>query len=1000
MKKNLKRCLLTVALVLGAFVGVQNVSAATLDYDWTGIWYERQDQYGGNHSSWKLEDYRVDGQTAFCIEPGVPEGNPMYQADWSATGLSNDIKERVLLIGYYGYTYPGHQTLQYRAATQGMIWATILGNNTTVAFNYERWSAGTPYDVSSEMAEIERLISTHYTRPSFNGQTYTLQVGQSITLTDTNNVLENYSVSVSGADYNVNGNTLTITPKQSGNITLTLRKNMPYSSEAKIFVGDHIQNMLVPGTTDPVVAQVKINSYLGDVSINKSDIETGSQAQGQATLEGAVYGVYDATNNELVTKITTDKNGNGKSDKVLKYGSYYLQEITPSKGYYLDNTRYSFDSKGQASVSKNVKEIVIKNYISILKQYDYVEGTTQFLNAEANITFDIFYPDGKKYGSVTTDKNGYATLEIPYGVWKFHQVNTNTGFEKIYDFFITVDENSPLEHYYNILNNKLSAYLKVIKVDTETNKTIELANTSFKIYNVDTKQYVSQYVGGKVHDTFYTDEKGTLTTYLKLEASNYRLVEIKSPNGYLRENKGLDFTIGENTHYNYTTYGAFITVYFKNTPIKGQIEVNKTGESLKIENGSFNYETINLGGVKFEIYADEDILTSDGNHMYYHKGDLVDTIITDKNGYAISGKLPLGKYFIVETKTLEDYILDTTEFHFELTEKDDKTAIVYKSYSNLNYLEKGNIEFTKTDLVTGEVIPNTIIEIYTEKDELIFTGKTDENGKVIIEDLKVGKYYIVEKSPATGYVLNNEKVYFEIKDNGEIVKANMTNKPITGKLEFTKNDLSTDEPLPNTLIEIYNDKDELVFSGKTDDEGKIVIEELRYGKYYIIEKEAPEGYTLNTEKMWFEILEDGEIIKSTMKDKLITGTLEFTKVDISTSEPLPNTLIEIYNDKDELIFSGKTDETGKVIIEELKYGKYYIIEKEAPEGYTLNPEKMYFEILEDGKIVKASMSDEKIVEVPNTFKNDDLTLGMVGLIILGSGVIVYGTIKNKKKKNK
>ena len=1000
MKINLKKCVFTLALAIGAFVGIQNVSAATLNYDWTGIWYERFDQDGNNHSSWKLEDYRVDGQTAFCIEPGVPEGNPMYEANWDSTGLSNDIKERVLLIGYYGYTYPGHQTLQYRAATQGMIWATILGNNTTVKFNSARWSAGTPYDVSAEMAEIERLIANHYVKPSFNGQTHTLQVGQTITLTDTNGVLGNYSVSVSGANYNVSGNNLTITPTQSGNITLTLRKNMPYSSEAKIFVGDKIQNMLVPGTTDPVVAQVKINSYLGEVSLKKVDKETGSQPQGQSVLSNAVYGVYEIETNKLVTKITTDANGNGKSDKVLKYGNYYLQEISPSKGYYLDNTKYNFDSKGQVLVSKEVKEQVIKNYISILKQYDYVDGTTQFLNAEANITFEIYYPNGTKYGEVTTDKNGYATLEIPYGVWKFHQVNTNTGFEKIYDFYITVDENSPLEHYYNILNNKLSAYLKVIKVDIETNKTIELANTSFKIYNIDTKKYVSQYVSGKVYDTFYTDETGTLTTYLKLEAGNYKLVEINSPNGYLKENNGLDFTIGENTKYNYTTYGAFITVFFKNTPIKGQIEVNKTGESFKVENGSFNYETIKLSGVKFEVYADEDILTSDGKHLYYHKGDLVDSIITNEDGYAISGKLPLGKYFIVETQTQDGYILDTTEFHFELTEKDNKTAIVYKSYSNLNILEKGDLEFTKTDLVTGDVIPNTVIEIYTENDELIFSGKTDENGKIIIEDLKVGKYYIVETDPATGYVLNEEKVYFEITENGEIVKANMTNKPITGKLEFTKNDLSTDDPLPNTLIEIYNDKDELVFSGKTDENGQIIIEELRYGKYYIVEKEAPEGYTLNTEKMYFEIKEDGEIIKSTMKDKIITGTLDFTKIDLSTSEPLPNTLIEIYNDKDELIFSGKTDENGKVIIEELKYGKYYIIEKEAPEGYVLNPEKMYFEIKEDGQIVKTNMPNEKIVEVPNTFKNDDLTLGMVSLIILGSGVVVYGTLKNKKKKNK
>ena len=222
----------------------------------------------------------------------------------------------------------------------------------------------------------------------------------------------------------------------------------------------------------------------------------------------------------------------------------------------------------------------------------------------------------------------------------------------------------------------------------------------------------------------------------------------------------------------------------------------------------------------------------------------------------------------------------------------------------------------------------------------------------------------------------------------------------TGKLEFTKTDISESKTLPNTLIEIYTENDELVFSGRTDENGKIVIERLPQGKYYILEKEAPEGYKLNEEKMPFEIKENGEIIKSTMKDEDITGTLEFTKVDISTDEPLPNTLIEIYNaENDELVFSGRTDENGNITIDKIKYGKYYILEKEAPEGYQLNPEKMYFEITEDGQVIKSVMKDEKIVEVPNTglseINYDKVTPIIV--IVLGAGLIIYATKKNKKK---
>lgn len=890
---KLGKCLvLTLGLLVGFTVKANAVSAATLNYDWSGYWYERQDQNGGNHSSWKQENYYVDGEVAYCIEPGVPEGNPMYPADWNATGLSNSIKERILLIGYYGYTYPGHQTIQYRAATQGMIWSTILGNNTTVNFNTERWSAGSALNISNEMAEIERLINHHYDRPSFNGGVYKAQVGQTITLTDTNNVLGNYSVSVSGADYQVNGNTLTIKPTRNGAIDLTLTKNMPYSSGYKLFVGDGKQNMFVPGTVDPVMAKIRVNSYRTPVEGYKQDSETGT-AQGQATLKGAEYGIYETATGRLVTTVVTDENGYFKSDAVLDWNDYYLQEIKPSEGYELDKTRYNVDVKGKESARVDVVEKVIKNYVSILKQYEHVEGETKFLNAEKGITFEIYFPNGNKFDEITTDKNGYASINLPYGVWKFHQVNTTTGYEKIYDFYITVSETSEKEQYYNVLNNSLTAYLQVIKVDEETGKTIAIKDTTFKIFNEDTKQYVSQFVGGKVISEFKTDEKGILVTPLKLVAGNYKLIEVSAPNGYLKDKDGLKFTIGNDTHYNYTTYGAFITVTYKNKPIKGQLEIHKIGEDLIIKDGEYVYDKKELSGVTFEIYAEEDILSADGNHLYYNKGDLVDTIITNEQGYAKTKKLPLGKYYLVEAKTQDDYVLDENKHYFSLKQVDDETPVVYESYSALNYLKKATIEFTKTDLVNGDVIPNTIIEIYTEKDELIFTGETDKDGKIVIDDLKVGKYYIVEKEAATGYTITDEKVYFELKENGEIVKAEMKDKPITGTLEFTKTDISTGEPLPNTLIEIYNDKDELIFSGRTDENGKITIPEIRYGKYYILEKEAPEGYTLNPERMYFEILEDGEIVKATMVDEKIVVEVPNTGITDSYIIEIVGSLLAI-----------------------------------------------------------------------------------------------------------
>ena len=448
-----------------------------------------------------------------------------------------------------------------------------------------------------------------------------------------------------------------------------------------------------------------------------------------------------------------------------------------------------------------------------------------------------------------------------------------------------------------ISNAEITAKLRVVKIDAETKEVIKRAGIKFKILDTKTNEYVCQttsYPKQKIC-VFETDENGEFITAYPLNTGTYKLEEVDQViDGYLWNKESHEFTIDENSVLREDSeYGIIFDTQFENTPVKGEVKIEKVGEVARLDEGKgYKYINEKLAGIKFGIYQGDDEIA---------------TGITDENGNLTFGNLKLGSYCVKELKTLDGYILNDKPVCFTLKYKDQYTPVItYK----------------------------TLIE----------------------------------------------------------------NKLKTTQYEFTKTDYSTDETLPNTKMEIYTVDNELVFAGETDENGKIVIERLPIGKYYILEKEAPEGYLINDEKMYFEVTGEDKVIKSTMKDEKITGTLEFTKTDFSESVTLPNTTIEIYNYKDELVYTGTTDENGKIVIEKIPYGKYYILEKEAPKGYTLNTEKMPFEIKEDGEIVKCSMKDEKIIEVPNTEKNEFPTaeVGSILLCLLGIGVFIYGKFRNKK----
>ncbi|WP_416327959.1 SpaA isopeptide-forming pilin-related protein [[Clostridium] innocuum] len=605
----------------------------------------------------------------------------------------------------------------------------------------------------------------------------------------------------------------------------------------------------------------------GRLELTKEDSVTGSSAQGEATLKGAVYelkakeNILDPADNSvkyakgaLVATLTTDANAKASVSN-LYLGKYTLQEKTPSTGYTLDPTVYdvSIDYAGQSvevvTKKQTVKERVKAQAFSIIKMSDNGAGEADKL---AGVEFTVkAQKDIEKYGSwekapiaknakgqtaaiLVTDKNGYAVSEeLPYGVYVVRETKVPDDHYAVPDFTVTISEDSRDPQPWRIFNDeKFRAIIKMVKEDAETGKTVALTGTTFKIKNLKTNEYVGYWEWNPTPEyitEWTTDESGTVMTGKELDPGEYQIEELTAPDGYVLNIAPVKFKVTSNTAYETLPDGEtpVITVVKQDTSVKGKVNVQKLGEVLtsvktdKMGNKHFAYTEAGIAGAVYEITAAEDILdpSNDGT-VLYKKDTVVDTVTTANDGTGASKLLPLGKYKVTEKTAPNGFVLNERSQEVELTYKDQNTSIVFDDSSFTNERQKVELSVLKEDAETSTPLSGALFGLYAKTDihdaagtvvvkadELVCKAASAEDGVAVYDaDLPLSEYYVRELKAPIGYASTDEVVDFDATYQGQhkaVIKLESTFQNDITQVEFSKVDASTNEELEGATQIVY-----------------------------------------------------------------------------------------------------------------------------------------------------------------------------------------------------
>ena len=754
------------------------------------------------------------------------------------------------------------------------------------------------------------------------------------------------------------------------------------------------------------------------VTVTKSDAETGT-AQGNASLAGAKYGIFKG--DQLIDEYYTDENGQFVTQEYICGSDWTIKELEPSEGYLLDPTVHKVGAEPELytiehnQTANDVTEQVIKGNIAIIKHTD--DGETQIETSEEGAVFEVYlksagsFADAKESerDTLICDENGFAqTKDMPYGIYTVHQVSGWEGSELMSDFDVFISQNGATYRY--LINNApFNSFIKIVKQDAETGKTIPYAGAGFKIYDPDGNPVTMTftYPTSTNIDVFYTDDEGSLITPEKLPyGRGYSIVEVQAPYGYVLDETPIYFDVTQENSIEESGV-TIIKVNKNNFAQKGTIAVEKTGEvffGVSVSGGideSGNelpiiyqpqYEKRGLPGAVYEVVAAEDIITPDGT-VRNHKGDVVDTIITDENGIAMSCELYLGEYEVREVTAPNGMVLNPESRFVELVYAGQNVAVTETATSFENERQKVEISLVKSieqnerfDIGTNGEMKNITFGLFSAE-EIVSTSGTfipadglieivslNEDGTATIKtDLPYGRYYVQEIATDSHYKLSDAKypIIFEyVGQDTAVVKIAVNdgkaikNDLIYGSVSGKKVD-EDGNALGGAMIGLFRTddgeftKENALMTTTSAEDGSFSFENIPCGTWYVREIEQPTGFVLDDSIYPVTIGTDGQVVEIEIVNEYGRGNIHLTKVDSEYPDnKLTGAVFEVYKDSnnnskldegDELLGTLTEKEIGEYGMNDLFYGRYFVKETKAPDGFVLDTDVYEVVIDTDGK---------------------------------------------------